>query len=124
MGRSVHVLQATLPEKHMIDDRAHAHCGRAVNNYFVCVRLCVGVSGLRVHEIIALSVIKGYIAFWTSLFVTLVTPDTLAYGKRNGSKIRRPITLRYGRITLRYLRITLRYDNNLITLRSDNNLTF
>ena len=35
MGRSVHVLQAILPEKHMIDDRAHAHCGRAVNNYFV-----------------------------------------------------------------------------------------
>ena len=49
------------------------------------------------------------------------------YGKRNGSKIRRPITLRYGRITLRYGRITLRYgritlryDNNLIILRSDN----
>ena len=29
------MLQAILPEKHMIDDRAHAHCGRAVNNYFV-----------------------------------------------------------------------------------------
>ena len=46
------MLQAILPEKHMIDDRAHAHCGRAVNNYFVR-SIVRGRIGLRVHEIIA-----------------------------------------------------------------------
>ena len=58
-----------------------------------------------------------YIILYPDMLIrrVYVRYSDLAYGKRNGSKIRRPITLRYGRITLRY-------DNNLITLRSDNKL--
>ena len=55
------MLQAILPEKHMIDDRAHAHCGRAVNNYFVhsIVRGRIRFTGARNNCVIGYKGLTG-----------------------------------------------------------------
>ena len=54
------MLQAILPEKYMIDDRAHAHCGRAVNNYFVrsLVRGRIRFTGARNNCVIGYKGLK------------------------------------------------------------------
>ena len=63
------MLQAILPEKHMIDDRAHAHCGRAVNNYFVrsIVRGRIRFTGARNNCVIGYKGLNGCI-YITSIF--------------------------------------------------------
>ena len=67
------MLQAILPEKHMIDDRAHAHCGRAVNNYFVrsIVRGRIRFTGARNNCVI------GYKGLSKSVFLVMFSSTAL-----------------------------------------------